>query len=86
MAAELTRLTHVIAIQLHLSLAVLAPGGQSGNFWIPSYLCVSVVIRSLIISERDVRGPSASSSQLDSSLKNWQIDMGLRGPIQLCWN
>jgi hypothetical protein len=39
MAAELTRLTHKIAIQLHLvaessPFAFLAPGGQSGNFWI----------------------------------------------------
>jgi len=36
MAAKLTRLTHKIAIQLHLAVpfAVLAPGGQSGNFWI----------------------------------------------------
>jgi hypothetical protein len=39
MAAKLTRLTHKIAIQLHLVadsciIAVLAPGGQSGNFWI----------------------------------------------------
>jgi hypothetical protein len=33
MAAELTRLTHKIAIQLHLmAFAVLAPGSQSGNF------------------------------------------------------
>jgi hypothetical protein len=36
MAAKLTRVTHKIAIQLHLvvegsSFAVLAPGGQSGN-------------------------------------------------------
>jgi len=39
MAAKLTRLTHKIAIQLQLwqravPFAVLAPGGQSGNFWI----------------------------------------------------
>jgi len=39
MAAKLTRLTHKVAIQLHLvpdslPFAVLAPGGQSGNFWI----------------------------------------------------
>jgi hypothetical protein len=40
MAAELTRLTHKIAIQLHIvaescvPFAILAPGGQSGNFWI----------------------------------------------------
>jgi hypothetical protein len=41
MAVKLTRLTHKIAIQLHLvadsyvPFAVLAPGGQSGNFWVP---------------------------------------------------
>jgi hypothetical protein len=41
MAAELTGLTHKIAIQLHLeaescNVCNLAPGGQSGNFWIHS--------------------------------------------------
>jgi hypothetical protein len=39
MAAKLTRLAHKIAIQLHIAaesytIAVLAPGDQSGNFWI----------------------------------------------------
>jgi hypothetical protein len=39
MAAKFTRLTHKIATQLHLeaesfTIAVLAPGGQSENFWI----------------------------------------------------
>jgi len=39
MAAKLTRQTHKIAIKLHLvaravPFAVLAPGCQSGNFWI----------------------------------------------------
>jgi len=38
MEVKLTRLTHKIAIQLHLvadvPFVVLAPGGQSGNFWI----------------------------------------------------
>jgi hypothetical protein len=38
MAAKLTRLTHKIAMQLHLVAAVtftvIAPGGQFGNFWI----------------------------------------------------
>jgi hypothetical protein len=38
MVTKLTRLTHKIAIQLHVvaavPFAVLAPGGQSGNFWI----------------------------------------------------
>jgi len=40
MAAKLTRLTYKIAIQLYLAVveivpsAILAPGDQSGNFWI----------------------------------------------------
>jgi hypothetical protein len=39
MTAELTRLTHKIAVQLHqwqraVPFAVLAPGGQFGNVWI----------------------------------------------------
>jgi hypothetical protein len=39
MATKLTRLTHKIALQLHLlagavPITVLSPGGQSGNFWI----------------------------------------------------
>jgi uncharacterized membrane protein len=39
MAAKLTRLSHKIAMQLHLvaesfTIPVLAPGGQSKNFWI----------------------------------------------------
>jgi hypothetical protein len=38
MTAKLTRRTHKVAIQLHLvaescTICVLAPGGQSGNFW-----------------------------------------------------
>jgi len=32
MAAKLTKLTHKIAIAV--PFAVLAPGGESGNFWI----------------------------------------------------
>jgi hypothetical protein len=43
MAAKLTRLTHKITIQMHLvaeslPFAVLAPGGQSGNFWIQPHI------------------------------------------------
>jgi len=39
MAAKTTRLTHKIAVQLHLvakglPFTAIAPGGQSGNFWI----------------------------------------------------
>jgi hypothetical protein len=39
MAAKLITLPHKIAIQLHLvaescTIAVFAPGGHSGNFWI----------------------------------------------------
>jgi len=33
MVAKLTRLTHTIVTQLHL-VAVLAPDGQFGYFWI----------------------------------------------------
>jgi len=45
MAAKLTILTHKIAIQLHivavnLSFTVLAPGSQSGNFWIYSRISI----------------------------------------------
>jgi hypothetical protein len=60
MAAELTRLTYKIAIQLHLvaravPFAILTPGGQSGNFWIhlrinfnsPSVLTTAVCIKEL---------------------------------------
>jgi hypothetical protein len=41
MVAKLTRLTHEIALQLHLltescTICSFAPGGQSGNFWIHS--------------------------------------------------
>jgi hypothetical protein len=43
MAAKLTRLTRKIAIQLQLVaksciIAVPAPGGQSGNFWIHPHM------------------------------------------------
>jgi hypothetical protein len=44
MAVKLTRLTHKIAIQLHVvwqravPFAVLAPGDQSGNFWILTHM------------------------------------------------
>jgi hypothetical protein len=44
MAAKLTGLTHKIAIQMHLlagavPFVVLAPCGQSGNFWIHPPTC-----------------------------------------------
>jgi len=43
MVAKLVRLTHKIATQLHLvaelcHLQFLAPGGQSGNFWIHPHI------------------------------------------------
>jgi hypothetical protein len=53
MAANLTRPTHKIAIQLHLmavsvQFAVLAPGDQSGNFWIHTRISlVSSLISSI---------------------------------------
>jgi len=46
MAAKLTTLTHKIALQLYLvaesciPFAVIAPGGQSGNFWIHPHMSV----------------------------------------------
>jgi len=50
MVAKLTGLSHKTAIQLHLGaescvpFAVLAPGGQSGNFWIhPHILLISEI-------------------------------------------
>jgi len=47
MAAKLTRLTHKIAIQLHLvaavPFAVIAPGGESGNFWIYPRMYIEVL-------------------------------------------
>jgi hypothetical protein len=53
MGTKLTRLTHKIAIQLHIwqravLFAVLAPGGQSGNFWIQrltSVTCMDFILR-----------------------------------------
>jgi hypothetical protein len=49
MAEKLARLTHKIAIQLHL-VAVLAPGGQSGKFWVHRTftLCRSQGISALV--------------------------------------
>jgi len=44
MAPKLIRLAHKIAIELHLGAescticSSLAPGGQSGNFWIHSHI------------------------------------------------
>jgi hypothetical protein len=44
MAAKLARLTHKVAIKLHLvaeiciPFTVLSPGGQSGNFGIHHYI------------------------------------------------
>jgi hypothetical protein len=48
MAAKLTRLSHKIAIQLHLvaeslPFAAVAPGGQSGNFWVHSRMSPAAV-------------------------------------------
>jgi hypothetical protein len=51
MTAKLTRLTHKVAIQMHLVTAipsVLSPGGQSGNFWIHPRVCVCVRARAHI--------------------------------------
>jgi hypothetical protein len=56
MAEKLTRLTQKIAIQLHLvaenlPFAVLAPGGQSGNFWIhPRMYATQPPIQSVLMA------------------------------------
>jgi len=49
MAAKLTRLIYKTEIQLDLMaeglpFVVLAPGGQSGNFWIQRRVCVCVCL------------------------------------------
>jgi len=50
MVAKLIRLTHKIAIQLHL-VADLAPGGQSGNFWVqPRTTFRKGAIRTLLLT------------------------------------
>jgi hypothetical protein len=55
-AAKLTRLTHKIAIELHLivesyTICVLASGSQSGNFWIDIHLFTcSLVVNFVIFS------------------------------------
>jgi hypothetical protein len=54
MAAKLTRLTHKIAIQLHLvseslPFAVPAPGGQFGSFWIHPHKDIKVTILSIVV-------------------------------------
>jgi len=47
MATKLTRLTHKIAIQLQRAVpfAVLAPGCQSGNFWIHPRIYLYICMR-----------------------------------------
>jgi hypothetical protein len=55
MAVKLTRLTQKITIQLHLMaeslpFTVLAPGGQSGNFWIHSYILCYMICESFRLS------------------------------------
>jgi hypothetical protein len=57
MAAKLTRLTHKIAIQLHLvaessTFAVLALGDQSGNFWLPPRIMAHPQLSTYFIAPR----------------------------------
>jgi hypothetical protein len=71
MAAKLTTLTNKIAIQLHLvaeslPFAVLAPGGQSVNFWIHTRTLVMIFGQSscgqyYIISKLASRNGSCSA-------------------------
>jgi len=53
-AAKLTRLTHKIAIQLHLvtavPYAVLAPGGQSWNFWMHPHTVSGQFVQTVFIN------------------------------------
>jgi hypothetical protein len=58
MAAKLSRLTHRTEILLHLvqravPFAVLAPGGQSGNFWIHPRTRPSTTTKTIIIKSAD---------------------------------
>jgi hypothetical protein len=59
MAAKLTRLTQKIEIQLHLvtavPFAVVAPGGQSGNFWIQHRMCVCVCVCVCVCSLSEIQ-------------------------------
>jgi hypothetical protein len=62
MAANLTRLTHKIAIKLHLlaeslPCEVLAPGGQSGNLWIHprSYCYFQFIMLGYVLDDRGPR-------------------------------
>jgi len=57
MLAKLARLTRKIAIQLHLvaescTIAVPAPGGQSGNFWIHPHIPFYRVSFNYVISQQ----------------------------------
>jgi len=59
MAVKLSRLTHKIAIQLHLvaegyTFAVLAPDGQSGNFWIHPHKCRSPLECNVVVYLNEV--------------------------------
>jgi len=84
MVAKLTRLTHKIAIQLHLVaeravlFSVLAPCGQYGNFWI--YIPTFKIFR----SERDdvCFWMKWNEEEICSSL--WSTTEILRRNIWLC--
>jgi len=64
MVAKLTRLTHKIAIHLHLmqravTFAVLVPGSQFGNFW------VHPRINHPVLSYNSLSFPSFGGSAVD---------------------
>jgi uncharacterized membrane protein len=68
MAAKLTRLTHKIAIQLHIvagavPFAVLAPGGQSGNFWIHTRIWPTQ------LKKESLRTPKTINQLISQSIK-----------------
>jgi len=65
MAAKLTRLTHKIAIQLHLvtescTICSLAPGGQSAKFWTHPRTLYHVEWPYLLITDFKLTGNSSS--------------------------
>jgi hypothetical protein len=76
MAAKLTRLTYRMAIQLHL-FAVLAPGGQSGNFWIHPLMIN--VYKSLVRNFEGRRPPERSRRRWVDSIEIYPKEIGCKG-------
>jgi hypothetical protein len=82
MAAKLTIMTHKIEVKLHLVaesfttlFAVLAPGGQSGNFWIhPRIVNVEVKLDPFLTSAPD--GGEGSTSGERTYKIHWVRRLG----------